>query len=367
MKATMQKQIRVTFTGTIEKGTQHMVATNHDGKSYQSSDNHECQTTEEWKENWVRKICKSYPDHDVFTCAGTSKFEQVQQAAEAAAGETVEAPAEPTPEEAPELQQPERNEQQEDAKLHNYKLKKGELRKCVREEMLDYEIEAMEYLIDVYNYLPVEEWFANCKIQTITGIGSNKTNLGRFVGKKADDKSSRIEIYTDRIMNLNYYYTYSRSRVHLMATRRQEIELDKKLHKTLVCIHEMTHAVQYYGGTVQTKVDTTYNEIEYLKLADPASYLKLIPSQVRPKLAVGFKLSLKGKETVEYVVRHFWDNKQHVWMYHTSPDIEIRRKVRLKKGDAVTESELMSQIDKFYVSEGDRNRRIKKRGTKTGF
>jgi hypothetical protein len=76
------------------------------------------------------------------------------------------------------------------------------------------------------------------------------------------------------------WHTYRRMRAR-WATPRHGVELPIDVLMTVVLIHEYTHAVQHgvCGGVARrySEVETTENEIEFVRLHAPAAYAALVP------------------------------------------------------------------------------------------
>lgn len=66
--------------------------------------------------------------------------------------------------------------------------------------------------------------------------------------------------------------TYRRKRVGMYA---DNIVVDFELAFTLRLIHELTHYVQFLQGRILSEVETTRNEIEYVKTFHEMYYKKL--------------------------------------------------------------------------------------------
>jgi hypothetical protein len=80
--------------------------------------------------------------------------------------------------------------------------------------------------------------------------------------------------------------TYRRVRARL-STPREGIELPIDLLLTVVLIHEFTHAVQHgvCGGTPRrfSEVETTENEIEFVRVHAPAAHARLVAVEGAPR------------------------------------------------------------------------------------
>ncbi len=76
------------------------------------------------------------------------------------------------------------------------------------------------------------------------------------------------------------WHTYRRMRAR-WATPRHGVELPIDVLMTVVLIHEYTHAVQHgvCGGVARrySEVETTENEIEFVRLHAPSAYAELVP------------------------------------------------------------------------------------------
>lgn len=75
------------------------------------------------------------------------------------------------------------------------------------------------------------------------------------------------------------WHTYRRTRARF-ATPRDGIELDVRVLAGAVLVHELTHALQHgVGGTPRrrfSEVETTENEIEFVRRADPSACGRLV-------------------------------------------------------------------------------------------
>ncbi len=76
------------------------------------------------------------------------------------------------------------------------------------------------------------------------------------------------------------WHTYRRARARF-TTPPGGIELDVRVFATAVLVHELTHALQHgvAGGVRRrySEVETTENEIEYVRRAAPEAFAQLVP------------------------------------------------------------------------------------------
>lgn len=77
-----------------------------------------------------------------------------------------------------------------------------------------------------------------------------------------------------------YWHTYRRARARY-STPAGGIELETRILATAVLIHELTHALQHgacgHGKRAFSEVETTENEIEFIRQHAPQAFAKLIP------------------------------------------------------------------------------------------
>ena len=76
------------------------------------------------------------------------------------------------------------------------------------------------------------------------------------------------------------WHTYRRARARF-ATPREGIEIDVRVLAAAVLVHELTHALQHgVGGAAArrfSEVETTENEIEFVRRFDPVACSRLVP------------------------------------------------------------------------------------------
>ena len=149
-------------------------------------------------------------------------------------------------------------------------------RKFSIKNLKPYERKAFNFIRSQYPQYDVATKFEE-EIRILDSALETKGKLGMF-----QTKFNLITMFPARIevQAAKQYFMYSRASSHLMPPEGMTVEVE--LYMTLVFLHEMTHAMQMFEGTDMNEVDTTRNEIEYLRLNHADIYIQLIPSQTKP-------------------------------------------------------------------------------------
>jgi len=84
------------------------------------------------------------------------------------------------------------------------------------------------------------------------------------------------------------WYTYNRKTCGLVA---RGIEISEFLSMVIMMIHEITHAIQHHEGRKYGEVETTLNEIAYMRIVSPETVEQMEPA------TSGFRNYYKKKGT----------------------------------------------------------------------
>ncbi len=166
-------------------------------------------------------------------------------------------------------------------------------------------------------------------------LGSNKMNK--------ETGNREVWLNSSKILDdKRGYGFYSRASAHLMAPNGglKGISMFERL--VMILVHEYTHSVQFYEGTQPNEVDTTRNEIEYMRLNLQTDYLLLVPSQHKPPYIRGQRVILEGDQTLWRIDRVIWFPTQRSWKYYLVNEKDKGHKSQL------WDNEMIKQVTKWF-------------------
>lgn len=145
------------------------------------------------------------------------------------------------------------------------------IRKSVRNEITQA---IPELLINSLSWMKSK--YANVNFENVEYIFSNSYNRSRYFRNANDVKYSTptICIHTTKILGLYDMKT--------LKIKKRFIVGDYKAQIMCALIHELTHHMQYELGLPKGELETTRNELEYLKEYHPSYYNKIMGIKTPP-------------------------------------------------------------------------------------